>query len=135
MNNDIKEIREYIACPQFGDDHYGKWGALRLDQRQKIKQLLDYITNLQIIEQQYSAILSENAELENKITNLQEEIQRQEKAQVILDNELAELIDYKNRIDKAVEYIDNCIFDYEENSMTGQDFVITKNILQGSDKE
>ena len=47
MNNDIKEIREYIACPQFGDDHYGKWGALRLDQRQKIKSLLDYITNLQ----------------------------------------------------------------------------------------
>ena len=34
----------------------------------------DYITNLQTIEQQYSAILSENAELENKITNLQEEI-------------------------------------------------------------
>ena len=33
----------------------------------------DYITNLQTIEQQYSAILSENAELENKITNLQEE--------------------------------------------------------------
>ena len=35
--------------------------------------LLDYITNLQTIEQQYSAILSENAELENKITNLQKE--------------------------------------------------------------
>ena len=47
MNNEIKEIREYIACPQFGDDHYGKWGALRLDQRIKIKELLDYITNLQ----------------------------------------------------------------------------------------
>lgn len=47
MNKDIKEIREYIACPQFGDDHYGKWGALRLDQRRKIKALLDYITNLE----------------------------------------------------------------------------------------
>lgn len=39
----------------------------------EVKILLDYITNLQTIEQQYSAILSENAELENKITNLQEE--------------------------------------------------------------
>ena len=29
--------------------------------------VLDYITNLQTIEQQYSAILSENAELENKL--------------------------------------------------------------------
>lgn len=47
MNNDIKEIREYISCPQFGDNHYGKWGALRLNQRKKIKNLLDYITNLQ----------------------------------------------------------------------------------------
>lgn len=45
--NDIKKIREYIACPQFGDNHYGKWGALRLEQRQKIKDLLDCITNLQ----------------------------------------------------------------------------------------
>ena len=36
----------------------------------------DYITNLQTIEQQYSAILSENAELENKIINLQKENER-----------------------------------------------------------
>ena len=47
MKDEIKEIRDYIACPQFGDNYYGKWGALRLDQRIKIKQLLDYITNLQ----------------------------------------------------------------------------------------
>lgn len=66
MKDEIKEIRDYIACPQLGDDYYGEWGALRLDQRLKIKSLLDYITNLQAIEQQYSAILSENAELENK---------------------------------------------------------------------
>lgn len=47
MKDEIKEIREYISCPQFGDDHYGKWGALTIDQRRKIKYLLDYITNLQ----------------------------------------------------------------------------------------
>ena len=40
-----------------------------------ITPLLDYITNLQTIEQQYCAILSENAELENKITNLQKELE------------------------------------------------------------
>lgn len=39
----------------------------------EMKAMYDYITNLQTIEQQYSAILSENAELENKITNLQNE--------------------------------------------------------------
>ena len=53
MKDKIKEIREYISCPQFGDDHYGKWGALRLDQRKKIKDLLDYITNLQESEAYY----------------------------------------------------------------------------------
>lgn len=36
-----EEIREYISCPQFGNTHYGKWGALRLDQRLLIKRLLD----------------------------------------------------------------------------------------------
>lgn len=39
MNKD--KIREYIACPEFGDDHYGKWGALRLDQRDCIRRLLE----------------------------------------------------------------------------------------------
>ena len=53
MKDEIKEIRKYIACPQFGDDHYGQWGALRLDQRIKIKHLLDYITNLQESEAYY----------------------------------------------------------------------------------
>lgn len=40
-----------------------------------------------------------------------------------------------NTIKEAIEYIDHCIFDYEEYSMVGEDFVIVKNILQGSDKE
>lgn len=35
------KIREAISCPQFGDNHYGEWGALRLDQRNLIKRLLD----------------------------------------------------------------------------------------------
>lgn len=35
------KIRKAIECPQFGYDHYGEWGALRLDQRRYIKRLLD----------------------------------------------------------------------------------------------
>ena len=42
-NRELKEIREKISCPQFGDDHYGEWGALTLGQRVTIKRLLDYI--------------------------------------------------------------------------------------------
>lgn len=46
MNNEIKEIREYISCPQFGDNHYGKWGALRLEQRVAYKKLIEEIEDL-----------------------------------------------------------------------------------------
>ena len=35
-----KQIREFIACPQFGDLEYGKWGALTLKQRETIYELL-----------------------------------------------------------------------------------------------
>lgn len=56
----IKEIREYIACPQFGDDDYGKWGALPLFQRLKIKELCDYANVLEGIVDEYND-LDDNA--------------------------------------------------------------------------
>ena len=62
----------------------------------------DYITNLQTIEQQYSVILSENAELENKITNLQEKYERMKENAEILSNGYNEL---EKRNEKAIEYI------------------------------
>ena len=34
------EIREFIRCPQFGDTYYGKWGALPIQVREVIKQLI-----------------------------------------------------------------------------------------------
>lgn len=37
----IEEIRDCVRCPQFGDERYGAWGILRLDQREKIKMLCD----------------------------------------------------------------------------------------------
>lgn len=39
--NQIEEIRDCVRCPQFGDERYGAWGTLRLDQREKIKMLCD----------------------------------------------------------------------------------------------
>lgn len=43
----IKEIREYIAGPMFGDIKYGKWGAIPVEQRIKIKELCDYASDLE----------------------------------------------------------------------------------------
>lgn len=37
---DLKDIRKNIACPQLGDDHYGKWGALPLEVRKTINFLI-----------------------------------------------------------------------------------------------
>ena len=39
----LEEIREKISCPQLGDEHYGEWGILTLNQRRTIKRLLDFI--------------------------------------------------------------------------------------------
>lgn len=36
-----ERIRKAIACPQFGDTTYGEWGALKLEQRRYIKEILD----------------------------------------------------------------------------------------------
>lgn len=36
-----EKIRKAIECPQFGNDGYGEWGALRFEQRKYIKRLLD----------------------------------------------------------------------------------------------
>ena len=50
----IQEIREYIAGPMFGDIKYGKWGALTVEQRIKIKDLCDYASDLEEIVNEYN---------------------------------------------------------------------------------
>ena len=56
------KIREYISCPQFGDDHYGKWGALTLEQRIRIKHLFDCTKDLEkqilIMEKYFELIIN-----------------------------------------------------------------------------
>lgn len=41
--DELNEIREKIKCPQFGDDEYGQWGALRPEQRLTIRRLCDEV--------------------------------------------------------------------------------------------
>lgn len=42
-DNELKEIRQKISCPQLCDKHYGEWGILTKSQRFTIKRMLDYI--------------------------------------------------------------------------------------------
>ncbi len=64
--------------------------------------LLDYITNLQTIEQQYSAILSENVELEQKYDMALEDNVKESKRRMELQEEKDK---YKLRCYKAKKMI------------------------------
>ena len=37
----LEQIREFIACPELGDDHYGKWGAMTREQRLAMNDLIE----------------------------------------------------------------------------------------------
>lgn len=37
----LEQIREFIACPELGDDHYGKWGAMPRERRLVINDLIE----------------------------------------------------------------------------------------------
>lgn len=121
MKDEIKEILSLLNSSSWSNE---------------AKQIEDYITNLQTIEQQYSAILSENAELENKITNLQKENKQ-------LKDKIKKLKDYGEkvgerrnqlyeRIDKATEYINR---EYWINQHEHNDRVIKELLEILGDKE
>lgn len=72
--------------------------------KEEIKEILEFKENAD-----YKKLsVDEIAILEDCITNLQEEIERQSKAQVILDNQIAEMYDYKLRNEKAIEILKLC---------------------------
>ena len=101
MNDEIKEILEQLEWyRKIGkkDVYYPEYVL----PNKKAFILLDYITNLQRDNEMYAQLKDE---YEEEIKELQQEIERQSKAQVILDDMLA---DYNYRINKAIEYIKNC---------------------------
>ena len=77
MNNEIKEILEFIK-EQIEKETLSYEPDIELS-KEEAKRLLDYITNLQTIEQQYCAILSENADLQQENKKLKELCDKYEK--------------------------------------------------------
>lgn len=43
LGHELEKIREKISCKQFGDDHYGEWGILTLNQRRTILRMIETI--------------------------------------------------------------------------------------------
>lgn len=102
MKDEIKEILDNL---KFTNNDVMWCDKITLDAEES-HLLLDYITNLQTIEQQYGAILSENAELENKITNLQKENKH---LNLQLDQALKDYDELQQKIDKAIELTKNLL--------------------------
>lgn len=42
----VLKIKDYVKCPQTGFLEYGKWGALRVEQRKLINDLCDSWLNM-----------------------------------------------------------------------------------------
>ena len=86
MNENIKEILEYYqkdidkfenSMKNYNEEQLKTTFEQSYQRYRNHKLLLDYIANLQTIEQQYSAVLSENAELQEenkKINNIINEL-------------------------------------------------------------
>ena len=87
----IKEIKENIKCPQFGDISYGKWGALKIEQRVAYKQLIEEVESADnVIKSQYKEI----ERLNNDIKILLQENGNKEKVIKAQDNIIKEVKEY-----------------------------------------
>lgn len=80
------QIREYISSPQVdGNEHYGKWGALRKDQRLLIADLCEYCD----LQEKYAdTFFKETQSLKRQLAEKDKEIEE-------LKARLEEEMDYK----------------------------------------
>lgn len=101
MKLSTKHIRELIACPQFGDDHYGKWGCLAYNQRKAILKMVE------TIERQNEQIHSLVDALDNstkEFLKLHDEYQLQEIEIDRLNKLVIEKHKEINRLDNYIQY-------------------------------
>lgn len=139
MNNEIKEIIEYfkddidyleeaLKYPNFK----GRYITIRDKECEYLRKLLDYITNLQE---------------ENKEAHDFDETMKDIKDNLIarINRQECEIHNLQQRIDKAIEYIENNFISYEDSRTFGQlgeeieiqvkEIRYLFKILKGSDKE
>lgn len=90
-----EKIRKAIECPQFGNETYGEWGALTLEQRKYIKRLLD---ELDRADNYIKRLYLENEQLKEKINNIKK---------IIIDNSYNELYEWFNELreERVIEIV------------------------------
>ena len=75
-----EKIRKAIECPQFGNETYGEWGALRLEQRVLIKRLLD---ELDSADNYFKKVYLENKQLKEQIEEYQKALDETQQKEFI----------------------------------------------------
>lgn len=100
-DNELKEIRQKISCPQLGDKHYGEWGILTKNQRFTIKRMLDYIESQ---EEYINRLQAENGIYETCNARKDEAIKH-------LENEIKRLQAENERVNKTLVFEINSAFE------------------------
>lgn len=102
-----EKIRKAIACPQFGDETWGEWGILNLEQRRYIKRLLD---ELDRADNYFKRVYLENKELEQQCKKQKEVIDNVKnwiyKVQNNKDNKHLEPIISTDELDELLQILE-----------------------------
>lgn len=101
MELSTKRIRELIACPQFGDDHYGEWGCLAYDQRKAMLQMVETIDRQQAEIENLSIALEVTRD---NLGDAREELNRAETEIERLDKLVIEKHTEIDRLDNYIQY-------------------------------
>lgn len=104
MKNELKEILDNLR-------KYANEGGEHKLMEYEIKHIQCYITNLQTIEQQYSVLLSENAELQGKVMKSKDELEKQRREYQETYKDVR--IEFKEK-DKEIDRLNNVINDAKE---------------------
>lgn len=123
----IKEIKENIKCPQFGDANYGKWGALKIEQKITYKQLIEVIESAdEVIKKQ----IKEKERLNNIINKAIEYIENIEDLKLKwVSDSIVDIVGYKKieDLDNKYHNLEGCFIEINKHYLL--------DILKGDDKE
>ena len=99
-----EKIRKAIECPQFGNETYGEWGALRFEQRVLIKRLLD---ELDSADNCFKKVYLENQELKKQLEEKENKYIPGEYAKNEYTKTFDENILLKNQQKELIEYLED----------------------------
>ena len=122
MNDEIKEILDKLK----DKNNYISHSMILLSIKERTA-ILDYITNLQQIEQEHQRI---NGELREENKKLQDKYEKMKENAEMLSKGYSDL---EKRNEKAIEYIKH--FENQDWYVEGCQIKDLKSILQGDDKE